>query len=89
MAAIEREGRRASVSFRFEQRLDNEDTAFESGLFRYSETDATGAERPVFVPFEALLVKKDGAWQMLMERQHPAVDEAAWEALGDSGSESD
>ena len=80
MAAIEREGRRASVSFRFKHRLDDGDTAFESGLFRYSETDATGVERPTVVPFEALLVKKDGAWLILMERQYAAADEAAWAA---------
>ena len=76
------EGTSASVSFRFESRRDDDETAFERGIFRYVETDKNGLEEPVFVPFEALLVKKDGSWLILMERQLAATDESAWDALG-------
>jgi len=38
-------------------------------------------EQPTFIPFEALLVKKDGGWLIVMERQHEATDESAWRGL--------
>ena len=81
MERIEREGRSATVAFRFTSRQDNAETAFERGMFRYAETDQQGVEQPIFVPFEALLVKKDGRWLMVMERQLDATDESAWNAL--------
>ncbi len=81
------EGRNAGVSFRFSSRQDDQATAFERGIFRYSETDAEGVEHPVFIPFEALLVKKGGRWLIVMERQHEATDENAWAALGESGQQ--
>jgi ketosteroid isomerase-like protein len=58
MEKIRRENRRASVAFRFATRQDGETTAFETGMFRYAETDASGVEHPSFVPMEALLVQK-------------------------------
>ncbi len=82
MERIELEDRSASVSFRFASRQDNAETAFERGMFRYAETDENGVEQPGFVPFEALLVKRDGRWLMVMERQLEATDESAWNALG-------
>ena len=81
MERIAREGRGATVAFRFSSRQDNAGTAFERGMFRYAETDEHGVEQPVFIPFEALLVKKDGRWLMVMERQLEAADETAWNAL--------
>ena len=74
-------GTEASVSFRFGNRQHDETTAFESGMFKYTEIDPDGTERSSFVPFEALLVKKDGKWLMLMERQLEPLDQAAWEAM--------
>jgi len=81
MESNRRAGRTASVAFRFESRQHGESTAFERGLFRYAETDRDGLEEAMFVPFEALLVKKDGRWLMLMERQLEPADEHAWDAL--------
>ena len=81
MDRIRLEGRSASVSFRFASRQDGETTAFESGIFRYAETDAEGVENPVFIPFEALLVRKDESWLILMERQLEPTDEDAWNEL--------
>ena len=83
MERIRAEGRSARVAFRFSSRQDDEATAFERGIFRYAETDADGVERPLFIPFEALLVKKGGSWLIIMERQLEATDERAWEALGE------
>ena len=78
-------GASATVSFRFETRLDGEATAFESGMFKYTEIDAGDNESSGYVPFEALLVKKDGTWLIVMERQLPVSDESAWNALGPAG----
>ena len=81
MERLRSEGRRASVAFRFASRQHDATTAFERGLFRYAEPDAEGVEQPSFVPFEALLVKHDGRWLMVMERQFEPVGETAWNAL--------
>jgi ketosteroid isomerase-like protein len=81
MEKITTEGRRASVSFRFSSRQGDPTTAFERGIFRYAETDAAGVEEPRFVYLEALFVKKEGRWLMVMERQLEAADEGAWDAL--------
>jgi uncharacterized protein (TIGR02246 family) len=77
----QKRGATASVSFRFSSRLDAESTAFESGMFNYTEFDPAGNASPVYVPFEALLVKKDGRWLILMERQMTPADESAWTAM--------
>ena len=69
----------ASVVFRFTQRLHDETTAHETGIFRYTFESADGSRTVVPVHFEALLVRRDGAWLMVMEYQkEPATDEE-WE----------
>ena len=47
----------------------------------YAETDSENVEQAIFIPFEALLVKRDGRWLIVMERQHEPTDENAWGAL--------
>jgi ketosteroid isomerase-like protein len=74
-------GTSESVSFRFTHRQDDETTAFETGMFKYTVTDPAGAETSYYIPFETLLVKRDGKWLILMERQLQATDEAAWAVL--------
>ena len=81
MEKIAAEGRSASVSFRFASRQCDATTAFERGMFRYAETNGAGVEEPRFVQLEALFVKKEGRWLMVMERQLEAADEGAWDAL--------
>ena len=81
MVEAEKVGTTAKVSFRFTSRQDGKETAFETGLFKYTSTTAGGEETSYRVRFEALLVKKNGKWLMLMERQLGSADEAAWEAL--------
>lgn len=71
---------RASVSFRFSQRLTSETTAWEKGIFFYqSESDQgnSGAK----VHFTALSIKKDGQWLMLMENQMSEATQEEWDAL--------
>jgi len=81
MEEAKRAGTSARVSFRFTSRQDDKETAFETGMFKYITTAASGEETSYRVPFEALLVKNGGKWLILMERQLEAVDEAAWATL--------
>jgi len=81
MAKAKREGGRSTVDFRFARRQDDASTAFEAGIFKLTDFDRAGAATVSFIPFEMLLVKKDGKWLILMERQLAAVDEAAWSKL--------
>jgi len=81
MEQMRRNGSRASVAFRFSLRQDGAETAFESGMFNYAVTDSAGTTTRYIVPFEALLVRKDARWLIVMERQLAATDEAAWNAM--------
>jgi uncharacterized protein (TIGR02246 family) len=81
MEAMKRNGSRAAVAFRFSLRQDGAETAFESGIFNYAVTDSAGTTTRYIIPFEALLVRKDGRWLIIMERQFAATDEAAWNAM--------
>jgi ketosteroid isomerase-like protein len=70
----------AGVTFRFTQRLHDESTAHETGMFRYSFAPADGTPTVVTVHFESLLVQKDGAWLMVMEYQKSVATEEDWQA---------
>ena len=74
-------GVRASVEFRFSSRRDDATTAFETGIFKYTTTDRAGVSKPGYTQMEALLVKHDGKWRLVMEHQLDPATEAAWNAL--------
>lgn len=74
-------GTKATVAFRFSRRQDGPTTAFETGIFNYTTIDKAGVSKPGYYPFEELLVKIDGRWRVLMERQFAAVTEAEWAKL--------
>jgi len=75
-----RDGRmQASVEFRFSQRLGDETTAHEIGIYRYS-TVIDGQHQDAYVRFEALLVKKPG-WKMMMEYQKEKASKEEWDTL--------
>lgn len=77
-----REGRvEASVEFRFSQRLNDETTGHETGIFHYRLVNGAGEVSESRVHFEALMVKKDGAWLMLMEYQKEPATPEEWNAL--------
>ena len=46
MADMRASGASANVSFRFNTRQDGEHTAFETGIFKYTQIDGAGAESP-------------------------------------------
>lgn len=70
-----------NVNFRFAHRYRDTTTSHESGIFRYISTPRDGEPTVGYTEFEALLVKKDGRWQMLMENQIGPASEEDWEAL--------
>jgi hypothetical protein len=71
----------ARVEFRFSRRILGKDTAHESGIFLYSSKKKGEEWKKDYVHFEALLVKKDGEWKILMEFQKSAATEKEWESL--------
>lgn len=78
------EGRaEAGVDFRLTQRIHDGTTAHETGIFRYTFTPEDGETTIAPVHFEALLVKKDGEWLMLMEYQKEMATEEEWEAAAE------
>lgn len=81
MVAAKARGDRATVEFRFSRRQDDTTTAFEAGIFKYTVITTSGASTPNFYPFEALLVKTNGQWRLVMERQFDAVTQAEWDKL--------
>ncbi len=81
MVTNKAKGTRAAVEFRFSKRIDNATTAFETGIFNYGTTDKDGVRTGGYYPFEELLVKTDGHWRIVMERQFAGVTEADWNKL--------
>jgi hypothetical protein len=70
----------SDVAFRFSQRLNDQTTAHETGIFRYSFQSGSGEATVTYIRFEALLVKTDG-WKMIMEYQRSETTEEEWDAL--------
>lgn len=81
MVAAKARGDRATVAFRFSRRQDDSTTAFEAGIFKYTVIAKSGASAPKFYPFEELLVKTNGKWRVLMERQFAEVTQEVWDKL--------
>ncbi|RIW17477.1 nuclear transport factor 2 family protein [Algoriphagus lacus] len=71
-----------NVSFRFSQRIGDETTAHETGIFYFTSHDSEGkliAES--YTHLEALLVKKGDKWVCLMEYQKSKATREEWDAL--------
>lgn len=79
--ATKRGEMKASVEFKFSQRLGDATTAHETGMFLYSTVGADGKETHDYIHFEALLVKRDGRWKIVMEYQKSKGTRAEFEAL--------
>lgn len=71
-----------SVTFRFTQRLHDETTAHETGIFRYTRTPRGGVTSVAMIHFEALLLRKDGEWMILMEYQKQPASAVEWDSAG-------
>jgi|AntRauTorckE6833_2_1112554.scaffolds.fasta_scaffold15506_1 hypothetical protein len=71
----------ASVDFRLAHRYGDATTAHESGVFRYTQKKKGGELMPEYIGFEALLIKEDGKWQILMEYQKEVLTQEDFDAL--------
>ena len=81
MVTNKAKGTRATVEFRFTKRQDDAETAFEAGVFKYTAIDKAGVSTPSYRRLEALLVRHEGKWLIVMERQLDAVTEAVWDGM--------
>ncbi len=72
---------KANVEFRFSQRLGDETTAHETGIFHYSTEDGDGKKTSEYIHLQALLRKEGGKWKIVMEYQISKADESEWKAL--------
>ena len=71
----------ADVKFRFSERIAGKDTAHERGIFLYSSKKKGEEWKKDYVHFEALLVKKNGEWKILMEFQKSSATQKEWESM--------
>ena len=71
----------ADVKFRFSERIVGKDTAHERGIFLYSSKKKGEEWKKDYVHFEALLVKKNGEWKILMEFQKSSATQKEWESM--------
>ncbi|YCM42911.1 hypothetical protein V2O64_16505 [Verrucomicrobiaceae bacterium 227] len=72
---------KSSVEFRFSQRWGDATTAHETGMFCYTATDTGGQPRTAYIFLEALLIKKEGKWLILMENQKSEGSLNDWKEL--------
>ena len=71
-----------NVSFRFSQRIGDETTAHETGIFYFTSHDSKGKLiEEYYTPVEALLIKQGDKWVCLMEYQKTEVTREEWDAL--------
>lgn len=71
---------KAHVKFVWTQRFISENTAHETGMFKYSTTDAKGKTEDFIAHTTTLMVKKDGKWLIMMENQKSKATEKEWNA---------
>jgi hypothetical protein len=72
---------KTELSFRWKDRYGDATTAHETGMFRYAATTADGKPIEEYIDFEALLVKREGKWLIVMEYQKAKGTKEAWDKL--------
>jgi hypothetical protein len=72
--------RKSNLTLRFSQRVGDETTAHETGIFLYEATMDDGTSVKEYIHFESLLLKSDH-WRTMMEYQKSKATEAEWNAL--------
>lgn len=72
---------KVQLDFRFSERLGDNESAFEKGIFKHDLLDENGQNIVRYIHFDALLVKKDGTWQIMLEYQKLPATKEEWLAL--------
>ena len=72
---------KASVEFRFTERLHSEKTAHDTGIFKY--TSHVDGEEPnvAYIHFEGLSTKASGEWKLMMEYQISLATIEEWNEI--------
>ena len=78
---LQDDGGHATLAFRFNKRIVNEFSAFESGIYRYSTIDKLGKETVFYAHFQDLNIKKKGNWLTMMENQTAKATKQQWLSL--------
>ena len=73
--------RKSSAKFRFSSRYSDETTAHETGMLLYEFSTKDGKKGNEYVFLEALLLKRDGKWLIMMEYQKAAGTVEDWNKL--------
>jgi hypothetical protein len=78
-----KEGRQMdTVDFRFSERIGDETTAFEKGIFYFTSHDSSGnLKSETYIHIEAVLVKRNERWLCLVEHQKSIATKEEWDAL--------
>ncbi len=70
------------VEFKFSQRIGNDTTAHETGMFIFTSKDSNGKILAKYIThFEMLLVKRNNVWLATMEYQKSDGTQEEWDAL--------
>ncbi|CAN0340379.1 unnamed protein product [Scytosiphon promiscuus] len=69
---------KVELDFRFSERTGDITTAFERGIFRHDLLDENGERKERFIHFDALLTKKNGKWQLMLEHQKLPASKEEW-----------
>lgn len=68
------------LKMRFDKRIHNKESAFETGIFLFSSIK-DGIRKTSYIHFEFLITKANGKWQLLMENQRKRGTLEDWESL--------
>jgi len=72
----------SNVEFRFSQRIGDDTTAHETGIFVYTTSNSDGSNKVEYpTHFEMLLVKRNNKWLGVMEYQKSKATMKEWDAL--------
>ena len=71
---------KASVKFVWTKRFVSDNTAHETGMFKYSTTDDEGVTEDFIAHLTTLSVKKNGKWLIMMENQKSKATQQEWDA---------
>jgi len=72
---------KANLDVKFSERLYDQLTAHEIGIFHYYTVNKNGDRNDTYIHFESLWVKKNNKWIMMMEYQKSRTDESEWNTL--------
>jgi hypothetical protein len=72
---------RGNVEFRFGKRTGDFTTAHEIGVFRYTTLSDSAPPKYEYMNLDAILVKRDGTWKILIENQLGPATDNDWNAL--------